>query len=423
MSNDSPWGIVSHYDNERLIDTLHMGGVQWLRIGADDNGSRQMDFALRRGMSAYLGIGPDPSMTLAQWDTHITTTLNRFRGRMTHVHIGNEPNDASFFPQPKHPQDGFPYTKFLVQAVQTVHAHYPGVKVCGPELAVGAHPPPGLSPIDRALYSRIFLRDCISALQQKHDMVDVVSLHGYTGTHRQPDDLLDALTPYGDELRALGVTAPVWLTETGITSTTTTSGDGGKLRALCAKIGEAHWLKKVFFYVWSEDEHPEDPTYAQGKYKWLDRDLKPLPGLWDAYQQVTHAHRDRLTPDLDCELTAPDIPAKILANVKRRVTITATNTGARPWAPGEVTLAFFDRSDEVDAPASVPLPQPSPGQPPRYAFSFDLTPTNLAIAGELDCRWQLQRNGLPFGLRARARFEVTDPHAPPGGGHGDHGPA
>ncbi len=403
MPETSPWGMVIHWPNEHLIDVLHRGGVQWIRVGTAWNpdlnryewGSADLlvSYAVRRGMSVYLGL--DPMAPADRWKGFVTEAINRYHPRVTHFHIGNEPNDLRFFPPGKEV-----YVQRLEAAVKAVKEHPRGnqVKVCGPELAIGAPDP------FPHIHNRAFFKRCLEAARNAGRPLDVASLHGYTGTGKEPSTLLNALQPYRDIARAFDPNLPLWLTETGFTSTGTTSGNGAHLKWLAARIGNQpdQWLRKVFFFVWSEHESP-DPASPQGKYKWLDRALNPLPGLWPAYQEVIPETFPPVTPDYDAELQVVSMPEAVKPGVQRRGTITATNRGGKDWAAGTVALVFLDPGSLETATS-----QPIPGAVPRgasYTFAFDFVA--LGVAPEvLDCRWELRNQNLPFGFARRARVSI-----------------
>ena len=340
MGNDSQWGMVLHYPDKRLIDILSQGGVKWLRVETNFQyqarpGQRPREFpawgatnvfvdsASRNGQYIYCGLqphypgwilrgrprseeeedpgpGPRPRPRPGQreptpeeqeawrrrfehWGNFVKLVIEELAPRgVTHFNIGNEPNDPNFYPYG--PED---YVTALVVAAQVIHAA--GCKVVAPDIATGSQHHPW-----------DFLGFCLKRLRDNGQYLDAVSIHGYPSGGDKLASLLKQLYGVVPVLREYRVTAPVWLTETGVTNTRSDAvqKNGDRVREICSWIGEGtvtirthpkrppqqvpKFLKKVFFYVWSDDQGDG------GKYAWLSPPpkLEPLPHVWDAYRAI-----------------------------------------------------------------------------------------------------------------------------------------
>lgn len=314
-AEDSPWGMVINYPNEDLIDILKQGPVGWLRTEVyydrqPGPGQFTPDWSdiLRKVRAAYhppeqqvyFGINPnypnwiasgkpqhpggpasnDWNLRLQHWDAFVQQVVQAVGPLgVRYFNIGNEPNDKdkTFFIYGDEE-----YFNMLHVAAQRIHAN--GYKVCAPDIATADKHRPW-----------DFLGRCISHLQHYNQTLDVVTIHGYVGKDELVAGFINYLYQTVGVLNSCGVNAPIWLTETGV-SNQHYPGDPAKnaqrITELCEWIGEGpvppspkprfnqKFLKKIFFYVWSDD------APMGGKYAWLDRSLKPLPYLWDTYKRV-----------------------------------------------------------------------------------------------------------------------------------------
>lgn len=328
MGNNSPWGMVLHYPEEPLIEILNQGGVKWLRTSVlfevqpkPGPGVRpvwgEIDkvaaAAARRGQELYLGLSPNyPSWItrgmprapvdddpwprprprpdreptpedIAAWEARYTHWEN-FVGQVVNTfgplgvnyfNIGNEPNDAGFYHY-----GTTDYINQLVRAARIIQRA--GYKVCAPDITSRDH-----KPFD-------FLRKCLNRLRDEHIALDVVTIHGYPRGGHPTGELLSTLYQIVPILRDYRITAPVWLTERGVDNTRPDAlqNNGQRVKEICSWIGEGtvtigvvpwqrrtipKFLKKVFFYVWSDDR----------TYGWLNPDRTPKAHLWEAYKSVT----------------------------------------------------------------------------------------------------------------------------------------
>lgn len=342
MEPESPWGMVLHYPHENLINILKQGGVAWLRNGVRFDSQpgpgqtppwsdtiRQVRAAHKAPQQyVYLGIdpgypnwiasgapgpddgdgddddrpGPGPrtrprppgnnegsvdwQKRYLHWENFLRQVINTFSPLgVRYFNIGNEPNDYKFYRF-----GAVEYSTLLAIAARVIHEA--GHKVCAPDIATGEHNPWG------------FLKVCLRKLRETGQTLDVVSIHGYWRKTDSLNDFMNELSPVIRTMREYGVNAPVWLTETGVSHfdyPRDPAKNAQRVKELCQWIGEGpvqtpprpwtprRFLRKIFFYVWSDDIGEIGREQEWGKYAWLSRApaLEPLPHLWNAYKSVT----------------------------------------------------------------------------------------------------------------------------------------
>lgn len=335
-AENSPWGMVVHYPDKALIDILKQGRVGWLRTevyfsnqpapytrprwddvvakvdAAYSPPAQEVYFGINPGYPGWIarggprpeggdedvGIGPrrrqpgahrdPPAPTEADiqnwqarythWEWFVGEVVREFGRRgVRYFNIGNEPNDiyGTFFRFGKEE-----YLNLLVIAARVIHAA--GYKVCAPDIATGDEH-----------YPKEFLRACFARLRAENQRLDVVSIHGYCGRKDSVQDFVNKLAGVVlDPVREYGVSAPIWLTETGVSNEhfpDDPQKNANRVRDICRHVGQEPspirpdrtFLRKVFFYVWSDD------AVDGGKYAWLTPDKRPIPHLWDAYKSMT----------------------------------------------------------------------------------------------------------------------------------------
>jgi hypothetical protein len=321
--------MAVHYPDDRFTEILNQGGVTWLREGVGFNiqpkppqlytqpiwGDVDRVAAVARGRDQHvlLGIGPNYPPWIARgggfgvpsddtrprkgrrnrdptaeeleawrtrsthWENFVKQVVSVFSLRgVTHFYIGNEPNDSAFYFYGREE-----YINQLIVAADVISKA--GYKVCAPDITSYSNDPFN------------FLRACLTRLQAVNLKLDVVTIHGYPRGGHLTKELVFELYQIVPILREYGVTAPVWLTETGVDNTRPDAleNNGKRVVEICSWIGESgtvnlsdsplhprtvpKFLQKVFFFVWSDE-----PTYG-----WLDSNLNPRPNLWNAYRSVT----------------------------------------------------------------------------------------------------------------------------------------
>lgn len=440
MGPDSPWGMVLHYPNEHLIDLLYQGGVSWLRTGVRFETQRgpgqtpQWGDAVISVRAAYQGppptqevyLGLDPNYPdwivnaknaadkspwinrLQHWASFVRLAVSTFGGdqdmRVRYFHIGNEPNDKNngFF---RFGEDE--YMNLLVTAIQTIRSMAPAgkYKVCAPDIATGAEHDPWN-----------FLRRCLSRVKAAGGL-DVVTIHGYVPTNGSASDLMRSLRPAKSVLSEQGVAAPVWLTETGVSnfSSDASTQNGQRVRDVCAFIGdgtaprlfpfppEPKFLKKAFFFVWSEDEGEAGRESERGKYAWLARTtLAPNAQLWDAYMSVTGERFAPKPRNLNAVFSDNSVPGRMRPNESRAVTIRVTNVGRQRWAPElNFGLGFLEAGGAKPTYKLTRAVEPNGG-----FYDFNFTITAPPVAGRYEHRWQMYQGALQFGPRMRKLITV-----------------
>jgi Glycosyl hydrolase catalytic core len=318
-TEDSMWGMVIHYPDENLIDILKRGNVGWLRtgvrfseqtapgqipVGWGDVMRKVREAARPLAQQVYFGIDPtypkwiadgvpilhpasaDWNKRLEHWGNFVRQVITTFAPLgVTHFNIGNEPNDPQFFPY-----IASEYFNLLLTAAQIIRSA--GYKLYAPDIATGDEH----NPWD-------FLRSCLQFLNAHGQSLDAVTIHGYCSKDGGVPGLMAQLQQVRSVLHDAGVSAPVWLTETGVSNLhfpNDPEKNAARVKELCQWIGDGpapstgvlrllikdKFLKKVFFFVWSDD------LGESGKYAWLRRPspgalLEPIPQLWDAYKSVT----------------------------------------------------------------------------------------------------------------------------------------
>jgi hypothetical protein len=317
--------MVVHATTESQIDILKQGRVGWIRTEvyfSEQPGPGQLPpswnylinivRAIRKPpqQEVYFGINlnypkwildgnhdPLPSSQdwykrLEHWGAFVKQVVTTFGPLgVKYFNIGNEPNDVHFFNYGPDPNKRliYPgrdeYYDMLFMAAHVIHTA--GYKVCAPDIATGEEHDPW-----------DFLRGCLNRLRSFNQWLDVVTIHGYWGRTESLLNFILHLAPVLTVMREYGVSAPVWLTETGVSNLHFPSDpnrNAQRIKDLCQWIGDgaapawipmgalrSKFLKKIFFYVWDDD-------LPDKKYAWLTPapDLKPMPHLWNAYKSVT----------------------------------------------------------------------------------------------------------------------------------------
>ena len=390
MSEASPWGMTIHYPNEHLIDLLNRGGVSWIRFGVPWSfvpptgtpnwaayGGTVMNAVRKRGMFVYLGLDvakeplwlyDEKTIPIAQraaareesYTRFVTTALNYFGANgVRTIHIGNEPNDAAFYPFGE-----AAYFDRLVRAIRIIRQNDGGrgFKVAAPDLATG-------QPSADA-----FLQRCINNMRQNNVMIDVLSLHGYVPTTGSAIDLMLPLAQYTPLMAQLNLASiPIWLTETGVNMTADVANNPKDITDVCNYVRNGFrylqagrlseiYLKKVFWFVWSEQDDDKTPG-VEGKYSWLTTDLVPRPREWAAYTAAIGEPRPPVQPEYDATITGANI--SIRPGETRAIVFHVTNTGRLSWDAGVrfENVDFGRQGAPALTPRSVAIPAPLPWLP------------------------------------------------------------
>jgi hypothetical protein len=198
-----------------------------------------------------------PPTDAGDWYRFVSTTVRRYRDRVKHWGMWNEPNLEGFFAGTLEQY----LQAILWVGAQAVRAADPHGYVLGPELAM-------LGSWERWLFV---------VLEQADDVIDIVTQHAYAETGTQV--LIEMLTPRVIMLVTGTEAKEPWLTETGWdTREVSEEAQAASYTQVLAGVEASGWLGKVFF-----SELVDDPAIA-AEYGMLHSDLTPKPA-YDAYQR------------------------------------------------------------------------------------------------------------------------------------------
>lgn len=423
----SPYGINAHVPAPELLDRVGEAGVPWVRIdfiwswvepqpdrfqwGAYD---ALVDEALARGLRVYATIAGTPAWATAgapevgvpdnpnDWYDVVFRAVSRYRGRIDHWGLWNEPNLSRFWEGTRRQ-----YIDVILRpGSAAVRAANPSARVCGPELA-------HLSGWDG------WLRQ---VLMEAADALDIVTHHVYPADstaasvvrrlNRNPTLPTDP-PPVRRILQDTGwFGRPFWLTETGAHSgprdSIQESTQAGFYTQLVAELfgpqRSVDWVDRVFFY-----ELADDPRYAD-----TFGILGPPPDYRPKIAFAAYRSAVAGTITDAAEATAVDLPAVLAPGELAEARITLRNTGTTTWttARGYRLAALGDADPFADIRQDLPAEvQVAPGESWTFAFGLQ-APTGVGPSGEvLTTEWQLVREGAwRFGdLVSRPIRVVAEP--------------
>jgi hypothetical protein len=313
----SPFGVNAHAPGGAELtlgfDRLAQAGIAWVRIdfvwALIEPAPDQFDWsaydaivaaAESRGLS-ILGIlaytpawatdGPPlsgPPRSVADWEDFCWRAAHRYRGRVLHWELWNEPNQPAFWAGTR----GQYIDRILVPGADAVHAADSRARAGGPALA--------------HLESALWYDWLLEVLVRAGAKLDFATHHLYDSDG--PADLtekLEAPTPFGDnpalwdlwspsvkevleEGQWLG--KPFWLDETGwaakkVGEAKQASHLGGLLEAWASGVSGRGWLQKIFVYELRDGPAAVDPN----GFGLLRADGSPKPA-YDAYRDFIAAH-------------------------------------------------------------------------------------------------------------------------------------
>jgi polysaccharide biosynthesis protein PslG len=309
----NPFGVNVHApageELARVLDRAAEAGLGWVRIdfvwafvepARDVYDWRIYDeiaaAARARGIEVYATLAYTPAWATsgpelsgvpeaAEWRDFCRRAATRYRGKIRHWGVWNEPNLDRFWSGSRREY----LDVVLLPCADAIHAADPQARVGGPDLA-------HLTSGDADWYD--WLRE---TLDRAGDRLDFVTHHVYDqdGPARATEKLAgstlfgnrpafwDAVPPSLFEvLRVAGWTGPVWLTETGWESARV--GEDRQARFYTEFLEEwltgrpgRDWIDQVFFY---EMKDPPE-TYTWGV---LRADGSPKPA-WAAYRDFVAA--------------------------------------------------------------------------------------------------------------------------------------
>jgi len=280
----SPYGINAHVPDVATLDKIAAAGIDWIRIdlnwfalepNKDQYNWSYMDAVVNnaraRGLEIFAtlaytpawanGTGniADPPTDTADWYDFVYDVVRRYRDRIKHWGMWNEPNLDGFFTG-----SAWQYREWILKVgYQAAKAADGGCYVLGPELA-------HLSSSDWPDW----LEEIMKA--GGADCIDIITHHCYKGdTGWAMFKYLDAGSfhyawdppPLMDVLADLGVDdKPVWLTETGWPTASkddvSEAEQAEYYHQLLWGVHERDYLAKVFPYEIKDDPSPDVPKWG-----------------------------------------------------------------------------------------------------------------------------------------------------------------
>lgn len=307
-ANDlSPYGLCVHLPTDAQLDKVKHAGVDWIRVDFNwvnmepqtkgvfrwQETDRVVQSATDRGLKVFatLAYSPRwangnqhhsaPPQRAQDWVDYVAAVVARYKDRVAHWGMWNEPNLGHFFSGTK---DDYVNT-ILIPGAQAAKAVDPGCFVLGPDLS-----------------HHDGWEDWMKhVLRNAGQHLDVVTHHIYKSPAKKTWRLLDRWTypwegrPYfratlRHVLRDNGAAGkPVWLTETGQRSAGGEREQAEFYRDFLERMQRRDWLKKVFFYELTD--HPHD----QETWGLLRRDQSEKPA-YGTYRDFILAHPAPVPP-------------------------------------------------------------------------------------------------------------------------------
>lgn len=269
----SPWGITAHVPSGADFEHIDELGARWVRIDfnwSDIEHSRKgsyswgshdaaVDEALSRGLRVFGTIAytprwarsggghNEPPLRSSDWQDFVYACVSRYRGRVSHWGMWNEPNLPEFWTGTMRE---YVYD-ILIPGARAVRAADPGALVLGPELSCR---------------NRIYTLESLAyILSNAGDYIDIVTQHAYGEAVSVFFFLDEQVLPVLNEF------APgkeLWLTETGFRSDVYGEEyQASFYRQVCAGVLDREYLNKVFFYKLVDGFEPEDWGLLDRNYR------------------------------------------------------------------------------------------------------------------------------------------------------------
>jgi hypothetical protein len=423
----SPYGVNAHVPSPELLDRVAASGVRWVRVDVlwswvEPEPDRfewalydaVADAAAVRGLRLYATISDTPAWatdgpagrgvprSAADWYDICYRAAARYRGRIDHWGMWNEPNGERFWAGGRSDY----IDVVLKPGAAAVRAASPTARVCGPELA--------------HLQSRDWDTWLRTVLKRASADLDVVTHHIYPdgASSRSVVDLLARGSSYPwdpPSVRRVLAEAgwlgkPFWLTETGCTGGATGSGEpaqaafvGNLSQALFGPGRSVAWVHKVFFYELADD--PRFATAALGL-------LGPPPAYREkpAFDELR-----RVTAEVavdDAEVLAAELPDWLPPGGRAQGWVIVRNAGTIAWtAAGGYRLAATG-----DGPALAAIRHDlaagevvAPGESREFVLDLQAPATSTSAGAPIVSSWQMIREGRwRFGEIAGARIAVGE---------------
>ena len=420
----SPYGVNVHAptgaDLTAKLDRVRAAGIGWIRVDflwpAIEAEPGVFDWSAYDEIAAaasarHLGVlatvlfTPDwatsaPSWTgvpdVAAWTDFCRRAAERYRGKIDHWEIWNEPNLSEFWAGSRQQ-----YIDVLLKpGSDALHAGNPDAQVGGPALA--------------HLVSADWFDWLSDVLSQAGDRLDFITHHVYNGSgNRQVTSKLNDSTLFGDQPGLWSVVAPsvrevlehehrfggpFWLTETGWQSAAV--GESHQAGYYSGILGDwftgqhrQDWITRLFFY------ELQDPDPSTGlSWGMLAADGTPK-AAYSAYRDFIAAHPPPAPPPPQLHdgatLVAADVPATMEAGQTISVSLTFRNSGTTAWTAASGYKLGAPGDTDPFAPARQLLAAGevvSPGAQRTFTFDF----TAPATAGSYTTRWQMLREGVAW---------------------------
>src|SRR5262245_10962307 len=272
---ESPYGINAHLPRTAELNLVAQAGIGWIRV--DFNWylmqptrdsfdwtltDQIVDQAVARGLSVFAtlaytpgwangGAGTNvPPTNSGDWYAFVFATVSRYRDRVQHWGMWNEPNLVQFYTGGVQSY----IRDVLTVGSKAAKAADPGCLVLGPELA--------------QLGSGQWRRWFRTILKKAASRIDIVTHHMYDDTG---DEVLRSLgvgggplsnlnTPLGIKAQTPAADKPFWLTETGWrTDVVTETQQADYYVQVLDGVLAGQGIDKVFFYDLSDDPRfPEE---------------------------------------------------------------------------------------------------------------------------------------------------------------------
>ncbi len=271
----SPYGINAHIPSTRQFDQIEKLGMGWVRVDFTwdfvqpkrnklrwDKVDRVVEDAEKRGLHilAILGYcppwassGPDhtyPPKDPQEWKSFVRAMVSRYKGRIRHWTLWNEPNNKTFF---KGNVDQY-ISNVLVPGWEAAKGVDPDCRIVGPDLA--------------HLGSANWDDWLDTVIHYAGNRFDIIGHHCY---QKNPGRLFKELD--GRKAKFRGKTVyeilakhghqgkPFWLTETGWRVQKVGEGkQADYLVDVLQGVNKDPWIKKVFLFHLPESDF--DPGYG-----------------------------------------------------------------------------------------------------------------------------------------------------------------
>jgi hypothetical protein len=237
----SYWGIQAGAFDDDTLEKARAIGVKWSRINIHwdrvEKEKGEFDWApydtsldallrydivpfvsLTGGNGMYTGTGTydDPKLAAiygdsplppldekgkAGWLNYVTTAVNRYKDRIRHWEVWNEPNHRNYWGAPP---DGHAYGELVRYTVEKILELHPEAKIIAGSMA-------GIS----ADFTDKFLSRC------DPEKIDVISFHNYGN---RPENRVYAIEKFKKVLDSYKPGFEIWQGECGIASTSRTTG-------------------------------------------------------------------------------------------------------------------------------------------------------------------------------------------------------